>query len=71
VPEQNIAGNGDLDALRMIKSLELNPLLRNFLTDIFNHELDRGAGSNFAYKELYRKLVSQVAPRANLKPEGD
>jgi hypothetical protein len=64
-----VAGYGDVDALKMIESLEGDPMLRKFLSVIFNYELDKGAAGNFAYKEAYRSVVSKVALEIDSLPE--
>lgn len=55
--------HGDIDALSMIQEMPGDDLLKRFLKEIFNHELDKGENATFAYRDVYRKIVETVVSR--------
>lgn len=57
------ADGGDLDALKQISQLEGDPLIRDFLTVVFNYELDKGEDAQFAYMESYRRVIEGIVEK--------
>jgi hypothetical protein len=57
------ADGGDLDALKQISQLEGDPLIRDFLTVVFNYELDKGEDAMFPYMESYRRVVEGIVEK--------
>ena len=64
-------GTGDVDALAKIRDLDGDPIMVGFLREVFNYELDQGENALFAYKDLYRSLVSRIVktPATDSKDE--